>query len=261
MSTRLRECKTPEIEHVRKFVAYAKLQVNSKWYYPPLNAYRYTVALALYSKCLTVAEATMVLLDAGFSDEAFGMTRTLVDVYITLRYIANQDTEERARLYYKFVAKDIHGWSDIVKDYWPQLALPMDPRIIKAASQYPHPHRWSGKSAKDMALEPDTFEMNPATGKPAIHDFPYRVIYRWTSHFVHPTIVALKNHVVQPGRDNFVVRGMHEEDMAQVAVLNIAAYVFKTMISFYRCMGDPQPDRVGTWGTALLKHLGAPRHK
>jgi hypothetical protein len=42
--------------------------------------------------------------------------------------------------------------------------------------------------------------------------------------------------------------------------LNIAAYVGMTMISFYRCMGDPQPDRVGTWAGALLKHL-VRRHK
>src|SRR5580700_6367226 len=110
MSARSRECKTPEIEHVRKFVAYLKLRVNSKWYYPPLNAYRYTVALALYSKCLTVAEATMALLDAGFSDEAFGMTRTLVDIYITLRYIANNDTDERAQRYARFAAKDSEVW-------------------------------------------------------------------------------------------------------------------------------------------------------
>src|SRR6266436_3185249 len=131
MSARIRVCKIPEIEHVRGFVAYSKLRVNSARYYPPLNAYRYTVALALYSKCVTVAEATLALLDAGFSDEAFGMTRTIVDIYITLRYIANQDTEERAKLYYKFVAKDIHSWSDIGKDYWPQLLQPMDPRIAK----------------------------------------------------------------------------------------------------------------------------------
>jgi hypothetical protein len=241
-------------------VAYAKLRVNSARYYPPLSAYRYSVALALYSKCLTVAEATMALLDAGFSDEAFGMTRTLVDIYITLRYIANQDTEERAELYYKFIAKDIHGWSDIAKDYFPQLSRPMNPRIIKAASKYRNPHQWSGKTAKEMALEPDLFEMDPATGKPAVHDFPYRVIYRWTSHFVHPTIVALKNHVVEPGHDNFVVRGMHEEDLEHFAVFNIAAYVGMAMISFYRCMGDPQPDRVGTWSGALMTHL-ARRHK
>jgi hypothetical protein len=261
MSARSRECKTPEIEHVRKFVAYLKLRVNSKWYYPPLNAYRYTVALALYSKCLTVAEATMALLDAGFSDEAFGMTRTLVDIYITLRYIANKDTEERARLYYKFVAKDIHGWTDIIKDFWPHLARPANPRIASAAALYRSPHKWSGKNAKEMAFEPDMFETDPKTGKPAVHEFPYRVIYRWTSHFVHPTIVALKNHVVRPGRDNFVVRGMQVEDLTYVTIFIIASYVGMSMISFYRIMGDPQPDRVGTWADALLKHLGAPRHR
>src|ERR1017187_10257181 len=153
MSNPTRKCKRPEIEHVREFVAYAKLRVNEASYYPPLYAYRYSVALALYSKCLTVAEATMALIDVGFSDEAFGMTRTLVDIFITLQYIANNDTEERARLYYRFVAKDIEGWSDLIKDYWPQLTQPMSPRIIKAASQYPHPPRWSGKTTKEMALE------------------------------------------------------------------------------------------------------------
>jgi len=259
MSTKPRVCKTPEIEHVRKFVAYAKLRVNAATYYPPLNGYRYMVALALYSKCLTVAEAIITLLDADFGDEAFGMTRTLVDIYITLRYIANKDTEERARLYYRFIAKDIHGWNDIAKDYWPQLTRPMDPNIVSAASHYPNPHRWSGKSVKDMALEPDTFETDPKTGKAVIHDFHYRVVYRWTSHFVHPTIVALQNHVVQPGRDRFVVRGMREQEQTHFAVFNIACFVGLTMISFYRCMGDPQPDRVGTWSGALIAHL-ARRH-
>ncbi len=92
MGTRRPPCKHPEIEHVRKFVACAKSRVNEAWIYPPLEGYRYMVALALYSKCITIAEATLALLDAGFSDEAFGMTRTLVGIFITLRYIANKDT-------------------------------------------------------------------------------------------------------------------------------------------------------------------------
>jgi Family of unknown function (DUF5677) len=255
MSATIRKCKHSEIEHVRRFVAYVKLCVNEAWYYPPLNAYRYTVALALYSKCLTVAEATMSLIDAGFSDEAFGMTRTLVDVFITLRYIANQDTEDRAQLFYRFVAKDIVGWNELTKDYWPHLTRRMDLRIANAAASYRSPHRWSGKTAKEMALEPDTIEVDPATGKPAVHDFAYKAIYRWTSHFVHPTIVALKNHVVQPGHDNFVVRIGGEEDLTYTALFNVASFVGMSMVSFYRCMGDPQPARVGTWWGALMKHL------
>ncbi len=217
------------------------------------------VALVLYSKCLTVAEAVMVLLDAAFSDEAFGLTRTLVDIFFTLRYIANQDTEARARLYYEFVSKDVEGWDSLVRDYWPNMQQALDARTIKTAARYPHPHRWSGKTVKEMALEPDTFEVDPATGKPAVHDFAYRVIYRWTSHYVHPTIVALVNHVVQAGHDNFVVNSGRENDRSHLAVFNVASYVSMAMVSFYRCMGDPQPQRVGTWSGALMKHL-ARRH-
>jgi Family of unknown function (DUF5677) len=260
MGTPTRNCKRSELEHVRKFVAYAKSRVNAARYYPPLNSHRYTVALALYSKCLTVAEAAMLLIGAGFSDEAFGMTRTLVDIFLTLHYIANQDTEDRARRYYYFVAKDIDVWSDLVKDYWPHMSQPMSPRAKTIASRYPSPHSWSGKTTKEMALEPDTVETDPKTGKPTVHDFAYRAIYRWTSHFVHPTIVALKNHIVRPGKDNFTVRIGGAENLTHSATFNTATYVCMTMVTFYRCMGDSQPERVGTWSGALMKHL-ARRHK
>jgi len=255
-----RLCQRSDIEHVRKFVAYAKLRVNSAWYYPPRSGYRYMVALALYSKCITVAEAIIVLLDAGFSDEAFGMTRTLVDIFITLHYIANKDTDDRAKLYYLYFAKDIEGWHSLARDYWPGMQQPsMSARTMKAAARYPHPHRWSGKTVKEMALEPDTVEVDPATSKPAVHDFAYRVVYRWTSHYVHPTIGALENHVVQAGRDNFIVHSGQLKDMGHMAVFNVAVYVVNTMVCFYRCMDDPQPERVGTWGGALMKHI-ARRH-
>lgn len=260
MTKRVRICKTAEIEHVRRYVNYVKVSLNAKRYYPPINAYRYTVALALYSKAITVAEATLMLLDAGFSDEAFGMTRTLVDIYFTMRYIANHETEERATRFYKFIAKDIHGWSEVVKEYFPHLSQPVRSDIIQTAATYPNPHSWSGKNAKEMALEPDNFETDPATGKPAVHTVPYRIVFRWTSHFVHPTIAALRNHVVQPGRDNFTVRAMHEQDLSHLAAFNIADYLGKVMISFYRIMDEPQPNRVGTWSGALIAHL-AKRHK
>lgn len=259
MTSPNRHCQRSDIEHVRKFVAYAKGFVNATRYYPPLGGYRYMVALALYSKCLTVAEATMLLVNAGFGDEAFGMTRTLVDIFITLRYIANKDIEQRARLYYEFFTKDTEIWGDVIKHFWPLQAQQLDTRTLKLAAAYPNPHRWSGKTVWQMATEPDTVEVDPVTGKPAVHDFAYRVVYRWTSHYVHPTIVALENHVVQAGRDNFVVRSGRDKDKRCMAVFNIGCYVASTMVSFYRCMGDPQPSRMGTWSGALIKHL-ARRH-
>jgi len=253
-------CPHSEIEHVRKFVAYAKLRVNEAWIYPPVNAYRYMVALALYSKCITVAEAILSLLDAGFSDEAFGMTRTLVDIFITLHYIANNDTEERARRYAQFSAKDSEVWAEVTKTYWPANVQPLPERIKRIAATYRSPHHWSGHTVKEMALEPDTSEVDPATGNPAVHDFAYRVIYRWTSHYVHPTIGALRNHLVQAGRDNFVVRSGNAQNMGHMTVFNVASYFVNTLICFYRCIGDPQPTRLSNWGGALVAHI-ARRHQ
>lgn len=182
-----------------------------------------------------------------------------MDIYFTMHYIANQDTEERAKRFYKFIAKDIHGWAEIVKEYFPHLTQPVRPDILREAATYPSPHKWSGKNAKEMALEPDTFETDPVTGKPAVHKVPYSIIYRWTSHFVHPTIAALKNHIVEPGKDRFKVRAMDAQNLHHLAAFNIVAYVGMTMISFHRIMGDPQPDRVASWSQALLSHL-ARRH-
>jgi hypothetical protein len=255
-----RQCERSEVEHVRKFVAYATLRVNEAWIYPPVNGYRYMVALALYSKCLTVAEAILALVDAGFSDEAFGMTRTLLDIFFTLRYIANQDTDERARRYAQFAAKDADEWSEIAKKYWPQMTAVVDPHTKSIAAKYGSPHRWAGKTARDMAEEPDTVEVDPTTGQPAVHDFAYTVIYHWASTYVHPTIGALEHHLVQAGRDNFTVRSGWGRNMSHLSVFNTAVYVVNTMVCFYRCMGDPQHERLSTWADALRKHLTW-RHK
>jgi hypothetical protein len=253
-------CQRSEIEHVRRFVAYAKHRLNEAEYYPPANAHRYMVALALYSKCITVAEATLVLVDSGFSDEAFAMTRTLVDVFITLRYITNQDTDERAKRYAQFTAKESEQWEKVALNFWPQNPVPpLSEKTRRLAASFPSPHSWSGKTVKDMCLEPDTFEADPATGNPLIHNFAYRAIYRWTSLYVHPTVGALWNHLVQAGRDVFRVRNTNQKDMRHMALFNVTTYVSQMMVVFYRCMGDPQPSRLGTWSSAITAHL-ARRH-
>jgi hypothetical protein len=72
--------------------------------------------------------------------------------------------------------------------------------------------------------------------------------------------VALQNHLVRAGRDSFVVNSGDLKDMRDLAVFNIAMYLSQTMVCFYRCMDDPQPRRVATWGFALIKHL-ARQHK
>lgn len=134
-------CERSEIEHVRRFLDYAKWVVNETRYYPPANGYQYLVALSLYSKSITVAEAALALIDAGFSDEGFGLTRTLVDIYFTLRFISNKDSDERAKQYARFAAKDSAVWEDLAQTYWPQNARSLDEHTRRMAAAYPSPHR------------------------------------------------------------------------------------------------------------------------
>lgn len=262
MSKTLRRCPHSDVKHIRQFLAYAKRQVNEARIFPPLNAYRYLVALALYSKCLTVADAILVLLDAGFGDEAFGMVRTLTDIHFTLHYIGNKVTEERAKLFYDFHKKHVSDLGGEILQYWPQLLTggkptAVDPAILK---NYPRPHSWSGKPLSDMAMEPNTAENDPNTGTPLVNNLGYRIIFRLTSHYVHPTIVCLRNHLVKPGRDNFIVRSGQGKDISNLAAFFTASNVGLAMIAFYRCMGEPQPGRLSKWAGSLMRHL-LDRHK
>jgi len=89
---------------------------------------RYLAALALYSKSMTVAEATLALVNAGFRNEAFGPTRTFIDLFFTLRYIAIKDIEERAQRYSLCAFKNVEASSEVVRTYWPPMARPLNAR-------------------------------------------------------------------------------------------------------------------------------------
>jgi len=90
--------------------------------------------------------------------------------------------------FYRFFSKDAEQWVQVISDYWPKNQQQLDDKMRRLAARYRSPHKWSGKTVKEMAMEPDTFELDEKTGKPADLDFHYRVIFRWTSHYVHPTI-------------------------------------------------------------------------
>ena len=117
------------------------------------------VALALYSKCITVAEAILVLLDAGFSDEAFGSDAHAGGYFPYPSYITNKDTDERANRYAQFAAKNSAVWAEVVQIYWPARVQPLPERTQLLAATFPSPHSWSGKTVKEMAWELDTVEV------------------------------------------------------------------------------------------------------
>ena len=70
---------------------------DEKSYYPRAHLFADKVALGLLSKGITVAESVLLLVESGFPEEAFGLSRTLLEVALNLRFIANRDSERRAK--------------------------------------------------------------------------------------------------------------------------------------------------------------------
>src|ERR1700723_182821 len=90
----------PSTNVVLKQISRLESYLNSLKIVPATSMYRSAVILALMAKALRVSRAMCVLIDADFRAEAFATSRTLIDIYFSVRYIGNKDTEKRAE---KFV--------------------------------------------------------------------------------------------------------------------------------------------------------------
>ena len=191
---------------------------------PATAVVRNRVSLALFSKALTVARAICVLVKAGFPAEAFGTSRTLLDIYFSVRYMSN--------------AK-----------YFPDRTLELSrshDEAMKIAEKFQSRHQWTphGGQAKFMALEPDGFEVNEL-GLPITGEFDYDVFYFWTSHYVHVTIPALAGHFGEAG-EVFRVRSRSssEKDYSRLALFNTVTLLAKIAIQACRGMHEEQPEAI-----------------
>lgn len=234
------------LESIEKLERY----IDDAAFVPATQQHRGQVILALFSKALTVGRAICSLVRADFGEEAFGMTRTLFDIYFDVRYISNKNTELRAEKFAMFFTKDIEGWRKIVPRYYPLLTMPETAgtkEILQIAENYNNPHDWSGEPHKTRSLaeEPDTYEFDSA-GKPTTALFDYEVFYKFTSHFVHSTVCALESHITERG-DTFKIRARwnpYSVRKGRLAVFNVITMLSKIFICGFRALNYQQPEEI-----------------
>jgi len=237
------------------------------------------VALALLSKGHTAAESVLLLVKAGFAEEAFGLSRTLVEVALNLRFIATRDSERRAKRFVDYFARwKMEQIRRAVKHFTGEntdgrqtpkytrsqlrKVVPEYAKLVKLAQKYPEKTSWtttrnrkaSRGGAWRLANEPDRLEKS--AGKPARWEFDYDWIYFWTSQYVHATVVSIESHAVVP-REAFAIRiGQNRgEHTADLAVFNCALYVQKILILAYRVMGHPLPDKLARPLASLVTRM------
>jgi hypothetical protein len=236
----------PSTKQILREVKSLEKHLNKLGMIPATHLYRNAVILALLSKALTVCRAICVLIDAGFHSEAFGLSRTLIEIFFCVRYVSNKDTETRAETYVNYTARVRLEWKNIILKHFPKTPprlLNLDPEVLAKAKEFKNKAHWTGHGgqAKLMALEEDTVELDEQ-GQPFKSEFDYDALYFWTSHFVHATVDGIAGHAGTRGEVFKVRAQMHvEKRLARLSIFNMLVFLCKTFAYACRAMNEEQP--------------------
>jgi hypothetical protein len=196
-----------EIRKVRVYVKNAKIEIDRLGIIPRV-AYKYPfdiVGLSSLSKAFAIAQATLKLLASNYPDEAFGLSRSLVEVATNLRYLTVDPAEQerRTREFVRFTMADKAFWyhhalesattekeKAAIRAYAKEWGIADDP---KSARQH-----WSGKSPfiwnATMLDHPLDGAMTQSHRKKV-----YAVDYYRTSTFVHCSAPAIVCYCTDDG--------------------------------------------------------------
>jgi len=257
-----REPTKQQMLQIRKILRVTKAFVDRQMYYPRRHVFLDKVVLGLLSKSLVVAQAVICLVDRSFPEEAFGLSRTLVEIAINLRYIANRSSELRAKRYVHYFAKVKMEWMRRgLKHYtWKESELrKMMPDYKKTAAlarKYPDKYSWA-KTRKQfkggvasMAAELDSHERTP-DGEAVKWEFDYDWIYFWTSQYVHANVASIDSHAWEPPKSwerfkpfSVLIAPHRGKHTAGLAVFNTGLYLHKVLVLAFRTLGTPYPDEL-----------------
>jgi hypothetical protein len=230
----------PSASDVLALIQKLETFINEEKFIPALAYFRSKVLLALISKSLTTGRAVCALVEAGFNGEAFGLSRTLIEIFLNVRHITNKDTEARAKRYAEFMAKTQERLVRVASKHYPEKTPVLGTEFTELAKNY-ETHRWSEAKLREMAYELDSFEVNEK-GEPIIQDFDYELIYWQTSEFVHASILSLFGHATSQ-LEPFRIRANIDEEASRgdEALFNVLVFISKTFVCAYRGLQSEQP--------------------
>ncbi len=193
------------------------------------------VCFMYLSKAFHVHEAVLVLCKAGFGSEAYALSRVLVEMWVAVRWITNQDQNDRAKQYGFFVAKRKQYWAQIIKKYDP--TSPQSDEAVKYAeklygkyaAQYSSFTFWANVpvNLKGMASEPEILQRSSMAEKAVLWD--YEVPYSMASDHVHATASALDSLVPvigSPYKPSRIV----DPNLIDNATFTATAWLFKIVL-------------------------------
>lgn len=220
-----------------------------------------SIALEVLSKSFALAEACLILLDAGSPDEAYGLSRSLVECAINLRYLTqdlakldertdafknHELAEKRYWLHYALEQSVGKPEEQDIKDYAKQLGITPD---TKAATL-----PWSGVRGfvwQVMAGDHPLDGPAPKAKVPA-----YAVDYHQTSSYVHCSQPALDNYFPKEGAPFSISPSSGDYDQPSQKVLFIAVvYLHSSICYALYGLGVDRPAGIGTLFQEVLSKM------
>ena len=197
---------TAELRKIRRYVMSAEKHINDLGIVPR-SAQKFPfdiVGLATLSKAFAIAKACLKLLDSGHPDEAYGLSRSLVECAANLRYLtaAPPERDSRSHDFVKFAKADKAFWyhhtlasaktpkekADL-KAYAAQMGISDNPKLAR--------QHWSGQPGSFVWNT--TLESHPIDGARTVEHRKkaYAVDYYLTSAYVHCSLLAIDNYFTE----------------------------------------------------------------
>lgn len=180
---------------------------------------------AIFRRSIRLARAIITLARTGCGADALALSRSLIDCWLALRWITNQDSETRGKLFWGFGAKQKERMADMVNAYRSTAGsdqVTLDPEIQSMAANYRRWDSW-GPGTRAMADEPEL--LTPDAWLNMKPSWAYEVPFFFSSCYLHPTAIGLRHEAPDRGGLFSFARKEDEESEAESALVATAAII------------------------------------
>jgi Family of unknown function (DUF5677) len=259
-----RKDRAAELKKIRAYVENAEREVSHLGIVPRA-AYKFPfdiVALATLSKAFAIAKACLKLLASDCPDEAYGLSRSLVECATNLRYLTAVPTErdKRSHDFVKFALADKAFWYhhtlEVAKSanekaklraYAKQMGVADNPKLAR--------QHWSGQGGGFVWT---TSLLNHALDGAATVDHrkkAYAVDYYLTSAFVHCSLLAIDNYFIEDGVPFYLSTSSGHHETYQSTLFTILIHIHEAMGYVLYGLNIDRPARLDSLFQRTLKKM------
>jgi hypothetical protein len=232
----------------RQAVARIRFFVDERAYCPREGFQLDIALLGLLSKSIRFAEAACQLVAGGFHEEALALSRSVLEVFLTTRYITNKRSEQRAHSYLRFCAAHVVNVEEVFARFLTgarrRSRTEVTGRLLRVGRRIKRRKIWV--SIAKMAREPHRDRRDlERDGRPLDVEFHYEGIYEYLSHYAHGTSVSLQTHALGRGQIFRVHSGeWSAKGLGSLALHYALGYLWMSLILVQRHFSDSLPRRI-----------------